>query len=166
MTNYELAKFILESITTTSITGGVLFAMYQIVLGRRTAAVTTYQKIIELHVMLRKMRVDQPTLYKIDNADAKMFDDIPKNKRDEAVRKHFFNLMRLSVFEFAWIADQKRQLPGDYYKDIEERFKEVLQDSDFANILNSKYAKLHNSDFIKYARTLSIASIYDNTYSR
>src|SRR5262245_56006461 len=60
--NFQIAALILQTISSLSIAGGLIFAAFQFHAARKAQHVANFTKLVELQMSLRRMRVEQPKL--------------------------------------------------------------------------------------------------------
>jgi thioesterase domain-containing protein len=135
---------VLQTISSLSIAGGLIFAAVQFRHGRKATHVANFTRLVELQMQLRRMRVDDPSLAAVYRHD------MTGLQTDEQVRQYFFNLMQLSLFEIAWYSHRHGQLPDDYWQSWVDRMKTIQVEESFRQMMASPAMKILHNDFQKY----------------
>jgi hypothetical protein len=130
-----------QSISSMAIAASVLFAALQFRQLRRAQHVANFTKLVELQMMLRRMRVDDPSLAAVYRHD------VVGLETDKQIREYFFNLMQLSVFEIAWFSHREGQLTNDYYKSWLNRMAEIEKEDSFRRMMKNTSMKILHDDF-------------------
>lgn len=145
MTPYQLQvlQVGLQALSAFAIAGGFVFAAYQFVQYRRTQYVANFQKLVELQLHLREMRVHDPALAKVYRHDVQGLNS------DDEIRLYFFNLMQLSVFEIVWFSFREGQLPRDYFRSWEKRMRSIVAEESFRRMMANPAMKIMHDDFQK-----------------
>src|SRR5208337_718173 len=94
--------------------GGVLYAALQFRGWRFSQYVANFTKLIELQLEIRKMVVDDPTLG-------------PEGVPKEEMRRYYYSLIQLSVFEIAWFSHKYGQLTDDYFASWEVNMSSIAK---------------------------------------
>ncbi|MGH7242794.1 MAG: hypothetical protein ACREJD_05195 [Phycisphaerales bacterium] len=144
--NFQVAAIILQTISSLSIGGGLIFAAYQFYYARKAQHVANFTKLVELQMSLRKMRVEDP---KLANVYA---DDVRKLSTDDEIRYYFFNLMQLSLFEIAWYSHEHGQLSDEYFESWVKRFRIIAAEESFNKMMRNPSMKILHDDFQTYVQ--------------
>ena len=148
----EIVRTVLQTISSLAIAGGFLFGAIQFKNVRRAQVVANFTKLVELQMQLRRMRVDDPTLALVYRHDASGM-----ASHDE-VRKHFFNLMQLSLFEIAWYSNKHGMLTDDYFQTWEDRMKVIQGEESFRRMWTQFTVKIIHNEFEAYMTNLMNAA--------
>lgn len=140
----ELVRILLQSLSSFAILGGCIYAAFQFRQAQRAARVANFTKLVELQMMLRKMRVDDPSLASIYQHD------VQNLSSDREIREHFFNLMQVSVFEIVWYANREGQAADDYFTSWENRMKQIAVEPSFQRMMSSPNMKILHDEFQRY----------------
>lgn len=144
--NLQLVAIILQTITSLSIAGGLIFAAYQFYHARKAQHVANFTKLVELQMSLRRMRVDDPRLARVYS------DDVRYLNGDDEIRCYFFNLMQLSLFEIAWYSHQHGQLSDEYFESWVKRFKIIAAEESFTKMMHNPSMKILHDEFQTYVQ--------------
>ncbi len=140
----QQAALVFQALSSLAIAAGVLFAGYQFLQYRKTQYVANFQKLVELQMHLREMRVHDPALARVYRHDVEHLSS------DEDVRLYFFNLMQLSVFEIVWFAARNGQIPADYFKSWADRMRSIVIEPSFQKMMANPSMKILHDDFQRY----------------
>ncbi len=138
-----------QGLAAIAIAGGALFAGYQFLQWRKTQYVANFQKLVELQMHLREMRVHDPGLARVYRHDVEHLNG------DEEVRLYFFNLMQLSVYEIVWFAFRQGQIPADYFRSWEKRMRSIVAEESFRKMMANPSMKILHDDFQRYILELT-----------
>lgn len=144
----QILQITLQALSALAIAGGLLYTAIQFREARKAQAVANFAKLVELQYQLRKMRVENPSLAAVH------VHDVEHLHSDREVQEYFLNLMQLSLFEIAWYAHQKRQLPDDYFHSWEKRMWQLGREESFRRMLDSPAMKIMHDGFDVYVRAL------------
>jgi hypothetical protein len=144
----ELLKVILQSVSTLSLVGGVVYAAFQLKAHQRAQHVANFTKLVEMQMQLRRMRVDDPSLAAIYAHDVRHLDS------DREIREHFMNLMQVSVFEVVWFAHKHGQVPADYFESWVARMREIAAEPSFRRAMDSHNMKILHDEFERYIKEM------------
>ena len=139
--NTSILHDIVQAIPVLAAAGGVVYAALQFRGWRYSQYVANFTKLIELQLQIRKMVVDDPTLGP---------EGIPK----EEMRRYYYSLIQLSVFEIAWFSHRYGQLTGDYFDSWEAHMSSIAKRPDFRAMWQSDRTKILHDGFRKYMETL------------
>lgn len=142
----QAMQLILQGIGSLAIIGSLTFAALQLRHWRRAYQVMNFTKLVELQMMLRKMRVEDPALARVYK------DDMQGLTTDEEVRQYFFNLMQMSVFEIAWYSRCMGQLGEDYFQSLSRRMALLRDEESFRRMMSHPGMKIMHDDFQIYIR--------------
>jgi len=145
--NFQLAAIILQTISSLSIGGGLIFAAFQFYYARKATHVANFTKLVELQMSLRRMRVEDPKLANVYT------DDVRNLGSDDEIRYYFFNLMQLSLFEIAWYSHEHGQLSDEYFDSWVKRFRIIAAEESFTKMMNNPSMKILHDDFQSYVQT-------------
>lgn len=140
----QLFQVCFQAFSSFAIAAGVLFAGYQFLQYRKTQYVANFQKLVELQMHLREMRVHDPALARVYRHDVEHLSG------DEDVRLYFFNLMQLSVFEIVWFAARNDQIPADYFRSWADRMRSIVIEPTFQKMMANPSMKILHDDFQRY----------------
>jgi len=144
--NFQLAAIILQTISSLSIGGGLIFAAFQFYYARKATHVANFTKLVELQMSLRRMRVENPKLANVYT------DDVRNLSSDDEIRYYFFNLMQLSLFEIAWYSHEHGQLSDEYFDSWVKRFRIIAAEASFKKMLRNPSMKILHDDFQSYVQ--------------
>ncbi len=142
--NLQVMAVVLQTISSLSIAGGLIFAAVQFYQARKAQHVANFTKLVELQMGLRRMRVENPKLAQVYR------DDVRNLENDDEVRFYFFNLMQLSLFEIAWYGHQHGQLSDEYFESWVKRFKIIAAEPSFQKMMHNPSMKILHDDFQRY----------------
>lgn len=134
-------QVILQTVSSLSIAGGLIFAGLQFRNVRRAAHVSNFTRLVELQMELRRMRVEDPSLAAVYQ------DDVDDLSSREDIRRYFFNLMQLSVFEIAWFSRKHEQLSEEYYQSWQKRMEVIFREESFRRMMNNPSMKILHDEF-------------------
>ena len=146
--NLQLLQITLQALSAFAIAGGLLYTAFQFREARKAQSVSNFAKLVELQFQLRRMRVENPALAAVHQAD------IEHLHSPEDVQAYFLSLMQLSLFEIAWYAHEQKQLPEDYFKSWERRMWQLGGEESFKKMLANPAMKIMHDDFDTYVRAL------------
>jgi hypothetical protein len=138
----------LQTISSVSIGGGLIFAAISYREARRATHVANFTRLVELQMQLRRMRVEDPSLAEIYQHDMQGLHS------PEEVRLYFFNLMQLSLFEIAWYSHKHGQLPDDYYASWVTRMRVLQAEASFRRMMANPSMKILHDDFQKFVQEM------------
>jgi hypothetical protein len=141
-----------QALSSIAIAGGALFAGYQFVQWRKMQYLANFQKLVELQMHLREMRVHDPALARV------YVHDVEHLASDEEIRLYFFNLMQLSVFEIVWFAFRQGQIPEDYYRSWLDRVRAIAAEESFQKMMANPSMKIMHDDFQRFITELARAA--------
>jgi len=142
----QALQLILQGVGSLAIIGSLTFAALQLRHWRRAYQVMNFTKLVELQMMLRKMRVEDPALARVYK------DDMQGLNTDDEVRQYFFNLMQMSVFEIAWYSRCMGQLGEDYFQSWAHRMHLLRDEESFRRMMSHPGMKIMHDDFQAYIR--------------
>lgn len=140
----ELLKVILQALSSLAIAGGFVFAAVQFRQAQRSARTANFTKMIEMQMLLRRMRVDDPSLALIYRHD------VLEMSTEREIREYFFNLMQVSVFEVVWYAHREGQVDDDYFASWATRMRDIAAEASFRKAMKSPNMKIMHDDFARY----------------
>jgi hypothetical protein len=143
---FQFTALLLQTISSLSIAGGLIFAAYQFYYARKAQHVANFTKLVELQMSLRRMRVEDPKLARVYN------DDVRNLQNDDEIRFYFFNLMQLSLFEIAWYSHEHGQLSDEYFESWVTRFRVLAAEDSFRKMMSNPSMKILHDDFQKYVQ--------------
>lgn len=146
--NLQLLQITLQALSAFAIAGGLLYTAFQFREARKAQSVSNFAKLVELQFQLRRMRVENPALAAVHQADVEHLHSPVE------VQAYFLSLMQLSLFEIAWYAHEQRQLPEDYFKSWERRMWQLGGEESFKKMLANPAMKIMHDDFDTYVRAL------------
>lgn len=146
--NLVYVQLTLQAITSLSIAAGFFFAAYQFLNLRRAQRVANFTRLVELQMDLRKMRIKEPDLANVYQ------DDVRELRTPDHVRKYFFNLVQLSVFEIAWYAHEHGQVSDEYYESWKKRMRVIAAEKSFQEMMHNPAMKILHDDFEVFMRGL------------
>lgn len=144
----QVIQVTLQTVSSLAIAGGFVFAGLQLRNARRAAHVSNFTRLVELQMQLRRMRVEDPTLAAVYR------DDVEGLMSHEDIRRYFFNLMQLSVFEIAWFSHRQGQLSDDYYESWVKRMQVIFREESFTRMMDNPSMKILHDDFQKHVQEL------------
>jgi hypothetical protein len=144
----QVVQVTLQALSAFAIAGGLLYTAIQFRETRKAQGVANFAKLVELQNELRKMRVQDPALARVNRADVEHL------RSDREIREYYLNLMQLSLFEIAWYAHRQGQLPPDYFRSWEKRIWELSREESFRDMLDTPSMKILHDDFDRYVRVL------------
>lgn len=145
-TNLQIAALVLQTISSLSIAGGLIFAAYQFYYARKAQHVANFTKLVELQMSLRRMRVENPKLANVYT------DDVRNLSSDDEIRYYFFNLMQLSLFEIAWYSHEHGQLSDEYFDSWVKRFRVIAAEDSFSKMMRNPSMKILHDEFQHYVQ--------------
>jgi hypothetical protein len=151
---------VLQSISSLAIAGGFIFAAIQFRHHRKAAHVANFTKLVDMQMMLRRMRVDDPSLAQVYRHDVQSLSSPTE------IREYFFNLMQLSVFEIVWFSYREQQLPRGYFESWDRRMRDIAREKSFQAMMNSGTMKILHDDFQVYIMKLLAEVEYAETANR
>lgn len=134
----------LQALSSFAIAGGLIFTALQFRAYRKAQHVANFSKLVELQMHLRELRIHNPSLARTYQHDVAMLRD------DEEIRQYFMNLMQLSVFEIVWFSFRQGQLPANYFKSWEDRFRDIATEDSFRRMMANPAMKILHDDFQRY----------------
>lgn len=143
-----LIAIVLQTVTSLSIAGGLLFGAYQFASARKAQRVANFTKMVELQMALRRMRVENPALASVYR------DDVRNLQSDEDIRFYFFNLMQLSLLEIAWYSHKHGQLTDAYFESWAKRFRVIAAEPSFRKMMANPSMKIMDDEFQLYVNQL------------
>lgn len=146
--NLQIVAVILQTISSLSIAGGLIFAAVQFYQARKAQHVANFTKLVELQMGLRRMRVENPKLATVYR------DDVRNLENDDEIRFYFFNLMQLSLFEIAWYGHQHGQLSDEYFESWVKRFRIIAAEPSFQKMMSNPSMKILHDDFQGYVENI------------
>lgn len=144
----QIAQIILQALSSFAIAGGFIFTAIQFSNARQAQLVANFSKLVELQAQLRYMRVQNPSLASVSPGDVEHLHS------DREIQEYFLNLIQLSLFEIAWYAHKRGQLPEDYFQSWASRMWEVAQEKSFRSMLDNPSMKIMHDEFDTYVRRL------------
>jgi len=147
-TTLQTVQVTLQALSAFAIAGGLFYTAVQFRAARRAQAVANFAKLVEMQFELRKMRVENPALAAVSQADVELL------KTDREVQEYFLQLMQLSLFEIAWYAHRHGQLPDDYFRSWSKRIRQLGEEESFKRMLAKPSVKIMHDDFDAYVRQL------------
>jgi hypothetical protein len=150
-TTFQIVQLTLQALSSFAIAAGLIFTAVQFNQARKAQAVANFQKLVELQMQLRRIRVDHPELASVNPQD------VQNLKTDRDVQEYFLNLMQLSLFEIAWYAHKHGQLPDDYFRSWVSRMWEVAQEDSFRRMIDNPSMKILHDEFDHYVRKLIVS---------
>jgi hypothetical protein len=138
----------LQTLSSLAIAGGLVYTAMQFRAWRKAAYVANFSKLVELQMMLRKMRVDDPSLASVYKHDVQGLTS------DREIREYFMNIMQLSVFEIVWFSWRNGQLPRDYFDSWVKRMEAIEHEDSFRRMMASPAMKILHDDFQRYIQDL------------
>jgi hypothetical protein len=148
----QILQVTLQAIASLAIVGSLTFAALQLRHWRRAYQVMNFTKLVELQMMLRKMRVEDPSLARVFK------DDMQGLTTDDEVRQYFFNLMQMSIFEIAWYSRCMGQLGEDYFQSWAHRIQLLRDEESFRRMMDHPGMKFMHDDFQRYMRDVIASS--------
>ena len=145
--NSSWLQVIVQAIPVLAAAGGLVYAGLQFRGWRTTQYVANFTKLVELQLQLRKMIVDDPALEPL--ADTKRADSPA-----EEMRKYYYALMQMGVFEIAWYTHKKGQLTDDYFASWEAAMNSIVTYPEFRAMWQTDRAKILHDGFRQYVDTL------------
>ena len=137
-------QVLFQAISSLSIGGGFVFAAYQFINLRKAQRVANFTRLVELQMDLRKMRVHDPALANVYQ------DDVKDLRSPEEVRRYFFNLIQLSVFEIAWYAHEHGQISDEYFESWNRRMRVIAAEKSFQEMMHNPAMKILHDEFECY----------------
>ncbi len=145
----QIVQTCFQALSSIAIAGGAVFAGYQFLQWRKTQYLANFQKLVELQMHLREMRVHDPALARVYRHD------VERLESDQDIRLYFFNLMQLSVFEIVWFAFRQGQIPEDYYRSWLERVRSIAKEESFQKMMANPSMKIMHDDFQRFITELA-----------
>jgi hypothetical protein len=131
----------LQAVSALSIFGALVYSAVQFRQWRKALLAANFAKIVELHMQLRRMRVEDPGLARVYKHDVEGL------ASDDEIRAYFANLMQLSVFEIVWFNHRLGQLPDDYYESWVNRIRTIAGEESFQQAMSKPSMKVMHDDF-------------------
>lgn len=144
----QILQITLQALSAFAIAGGLLYTAFQFREARKAQSVGNFAKLVELQFQLRRMRVENPELASVHQADVEHLHSPVE------VQAYFLSLMQLSLFEIAWYAHEQKQLPEDYFRSWERRMWQLGTEESFRKMLANPAMKIMHDDFDRYVRQL------------
>ena len=141
-------QVLLQALSSFAIAGGLLFTAVQFRNWRKAQHVANFQKLVELQMHLREMRVHDPNLARVYKHD------VAALASDDEIRHYFMNLMQLSVFEIVWFSHRHGQLPDDYYKSWVDRMQWIVAEESFQKMMANPALTILHDDFQRYTQDM------------
>jgi hypothetical protein len=139
--DFELVKVLLQALSSFAIFGGLIYTAVQFKKNREAQHFANFAKLVELQMHLREMRVTDPSLADVYRHD------VEAAGSPEEIRRYFFNLMQVAVFEIVWYGRSRGQVPQDYYQSWERRMREIAAEPSFRKMMTSASMKIMHDDF-------------------
>lgn len=139
--NTSILHEIVTAIPLLAAAGGLVYAALQFRGWRTSQYVSNFTKLIELQLQIRKMVVDDPSLG-------------PEGIPREEMRRYYYSLIQLSVFEIAWYSHKYGQLTDDYFASWEVNMSSIAKRPEFRAMWQSDRTKIVHDGFRKYMDTL------------
>jgi len=147
--NLQILQITLQALSSFAIAGGLIFTAVQFAQARKAQAVANFSKLVELQYQLRQMRVNNPSLASVHQADVEHLHS------DREIQEYFLNLMQLSLFEIAWFAHKNDQIPDDYFQSWTTRMWQVAQEPSFRSMLQNPAMKIMHDEFDVFMRRVA-----------
>jgi len=138
---------IIQAVPVLAAAGGLMYAGMQFRGWRTSQYVANFTKLVELQLQLRKMIVDDPALEPKDNTE-------PAQTPAEEMRRYYYALMQMSMFEIAWYTHKKGQLTDDYFASWETAMSSIAKYPAFRAMWQSDRAKILHDGFRQYVDRL------------
>jgi hypothetical protein len=138
---------IVQAIPVLAVAGGLVYAGLQFRGWRTTQYVANFTKLVELQLQLRKMIVDDPALE--PSGRTKL-----AGSPAEEMRRYYYALMQMGVFEIAWYTHKKGQLTDDYFASWEAAMSSIARYPEFRAMWQTDRAKILHDGFRQYVDTL------------
>lgn len=143
----EWLQVIIQAIPVLAAAGGLIYAGLQFRGWRTTQYVANFTKLVELQLQLRKMIVDDPTLEPKGSME-------PARTPAEEMRRYYYALMQMGVFEIAWYTHKKGQLTDDYFASWEAAMSSIATYPAFRAMWRTDRAKILHDGFRQYVEAL------------
>ena len=145
--NEATLQVLLQIVSTLAVAGSMVYAALQFRGWRAAQHVANFTKIVELQLELRKMRVDDPSLARVDPTAA------PAGSPED-IRAFYYNLMQLSLFEIAWFSHQHGQLEHGYFESWIAMISEMAKRPSFRSMWDSNTTKIMDARFRQFVDDL------------
>jgi len=145
--NSSWLREIVQAIPVLAAAGGLVYAGLQFRGWRTTQYVANFTKLVELQLQLRKMIVDDPALEPSGGTK-------PADSPTEEMRRYYYALMQMGVFEIAWYTHKKGQLTDDYFASWEAAMNSIANYPEFRAMWQTDRAKILHDGFRQYVDTL------------
>lgn len=142
-------QLLLQSISSFAIAVGLIVAAVQFRHWRKVAYVGNFTKLVEMQMLLRKMRVDDPSLAKVYKHD------VEGMANDQEIREYFMNLMQVSIFEIVWFSHINDMIPDDYFQSWVKRMRDIAAEESFQKMVGSPSMKILHDDFQRYIEEMA-----------
>lgn len=136
-------QLMFQALSALSIFGALVFTAVQFRHWRKAQHAANFAKIVEMHMQLRRMRVENPSLARVYKHDVEGLNS------DDEIRAYFANLMQLSVFEIVWFNHRLGQLPDDYFASWLSRMRAIAAEDSFQQAMAKTSMKVMHDDFQK-----------------
>jgi len=147
-TTLQLVQITLQALSSFAIAGGLIFTAIQFRQSRQAQVVANFSKLVELQYELRRMRVEHPEYASVNQLDVVNLG----SERD--IRDYYLNLMQVSLFEIAWYAHERGQLPDDYFHSWAARMWELGKEPSFRRMLENPSMKIMHDEFERFVLAL------------
>src|SRR5262249_31346804 len=142
-----MLQVVLQAVSALAVAGGLVYAALQFRGWRTAQYVANFTTLVELHLQLRKMVVEEPTLASVGIG-------VPPEIVPDELRGYFYNLMQVSLFEIAWFSHQHGQLPHDYFASWVASMAVVPQHPAFQTMWQSDRTKILHTGSRQYMNSL------------
>lgn len=144
----QQTQVLLQGLSALALSAGFFFAAYQFLHLRKAQRVANFTRLVELQMDLRKMRVHDPALANVYK------DDVKELRTPEEVRRYFFNLIQLSVFEIAWYTHAHGQISTEYFESWNRRMRVIAAEKSFQEMMSNPAMKILHDEFEQYVRDM------------
>jgi hypothetical protein len=145
--NTSWLQVIVQAIPVLAAAGGLIYAGLQFRGWQITQYVSNFTKLVELQLQLRKMIVDDPALAPTSSVT-------PPRDAAEEMRRYYYALMQVSVFEIAWYTHKKGQLTDDYFASWEAAILSMAKYPVFRAMWRTDRTKIMHVGFRQYVDNL------------
>ena len=145
--SFSVLQALLQGIPVLAAAGGLFYAALQFRGWRDSQYVANFTKLVEVQLQLRKMVVDDPILDPLGSAE-------PTRSPAEKMRKYYYALMQMGVFEIAWFTHKQGQLTDDYFASWETAMASIVKYPDFHSMWQADRAKILHDGFRHYVDAL------------
>src|SRR5947208_16984223 len=142
---------IIQSVSLLGVAGGLTYTGLQLRNWKNAQYVANFTNLVELQLQLRKMVVEDPSLAR---ASPGLEVDLPP----ETIRRDYYNLMQVSLFEIAWFSHRHGQLTDDYFNTWAAFVATVSESQAFRDMWKMDRTKILHDRFREYMESVLAAT--------